>query len=198
MSENQSEKTKPLNLDRDTDPGTTPSVEEFIMMQRGTVDTAKGNQLGYRAWLHAPAVLQFLSLADRLLTNASELRGRPVTQVNYVQVALAKGQGILYIQPCEELDTDSVPVTRNGSRVTVNLWNLLGPTELDLPTGYRALYAVDAYDHSSLGQSIKIDLTLPLERRTQPKRKSKNKAKATTPQPATPGEPTVATSQNNT
>ena len=138
----------------------------------------KGNEVEACVWLHGPAQLQVLALADRRLTNAANTMNLEKTPLEYVEKVhgrLIPGTPYFVIRPARKGDLSATKVKRyeSDSSAWVNFINVLGPTQFRVESGWKERFAVANIPKGSpLGDGIVIDLSAPLERRVA--RKSKD------------------------
>ncbi len=134
-------------------------------------EVVKGGAHRSAGWLHAPAHLQLLAVAERRLTRVAQLAGQTTRKVEKVHPKLIKGTKLLVIQVASPDDLTAVPVNRyaGSSAAWINLLQLLGGVGLTVETGYRERFDVAYVPKGSLlWPGLVIDLSQPRERRREP------------------------------
>lgn len=143
-------------------------------------EVIKGTAQGPVCWLHSPAHLELLAVADRRLTRVGLLGGLKDKKVQRVTAQLIEGTRLLAIQASHSNDLTALPVNRyrGGTSAWINLIDLLAEDGLTVETGYRERYAVALIPEGSpLWPGLVIDLDEQLDRRLEPvKKKSAKKS----------------------
>jgi len=136
------------------------------------------------AWVHAPGNVEFLAVSADRLTRVANLEREKhnlplVDYVDRVQGRIVPGTKLLAVMAAPDTDLTATPVKRyNGdSSAWANFGELLASRKLAVDTGYRQLYNVAFVPKTSpLWPALLIDLSKPLDRRQEPKRKKEDEA----------------------
>jgi len=150
----------------------TPRTE--VIKPAPEAETIKGTAYRSGGWLYSPGNLAIFAAADNRLTLLSSIEGRPVKQVNQVQPELIKGSTVVIFRTAPPEDLTAIPVNRytGQSGAWINLFTLLAPAGLTVPTGYKERYEIAwVPEESPFWPALCMDLSRPVERRIV-KRKS--------------------------
>lgn len=146
-------------------------------------EAPKGTAYESSGWLHSPAHLELLAMANSRLTriaNAGRNADEEVLaeQVDRVWARLIPGTLLLVIKASPHRDMTAIPITRyeGESSAWINLFPLLGPRRLKRDRGFRELFDILYVPESSrLWPALFLDLSKPQARRREPQRKKGEK-----------------------
>ncbi|HYF77305.1 MAG TPA: hypothetical protein VD973_09245 [Symbiobacteriaceae bacterium] len=142
-------------------------------------EAPKGTAYNSSGWLHSPAHLELLAVANSRLTRIANV-GRDADeevlakQVDRVWARLIPGTMIVVIKASPARDLTAIPVTRyeGESSAWINLFPLLGPRRLTGDRGFRELFDILYVPKTSrLWPALFLDLSKPQDRRREPTRK---------------------------
>lgn len=143
-----------------------------------------GTAYSSSAWVHAPGNVELLAVADDRLTRIEnierEKKSLPlVNQVDRVIGKIVPGTQLLALMAAPDTNLTATPVRRydGDSSAWANHSDLLASRKLAVDTGLKQLYHVAYVPKSSpLWPALVIDLSKPLDRRQEPKRKKEDEA----------------------
>lgn len=143
-------------------------------------EAVKGNAKPAGGWLHSPAHWQFYAAVEKRLIQCAKLDRKQMTRIERVHISLIPGTQLMTIKAADSQDMTAIAVTRpSGSGFWVNAFNLLGDAELTVEPGFRQRYTAHNIPQGSpLWPGLFIDISQPLERRTEPESTKKNAASA--------------------
>ncbi len=148
---------------------------EDLIAPNPQAEVVKGTARRSSAWLHSPAHLELLAIADKRLTRIAAQRGIIVNEVERVHATLIRGTRLVVIQPAGVNDLSALPVNRyeGTSSAWINLFTLLAPENLTVETGYKERFEV-AYvpKGSPLWPGLVFDLGRPTGRRKTTRKKN--------------------------
>lgn len=137
-------------------------------------ETLKGTTTTPGVWVYSPATFKFSALASRRLTKCARWSGKTDTQVTRVHARFVGETNTVLIKPADPLDVTAFEVAyySSASGGVVNLYDLLGPANSTVETGYRQRYDVHLVPKGSpLWPGLVINLGESQERKVDVKKK---------------------------
>jgi hypothetical protein len=113
-------------------------TEDDLIWNDPEVEVVKGNQYHCDSWVHAPANIELLSSAYKLLLKTSK-----TTAVAKVRVARVKGTKYIIIKATDPNDPNGIEVKLKESSAFINAVSVLGPARLSVRSGYKDRFVVE-------------------------------------------------------
>ena len=144
------------------------SPDQLVTINPDT-EVVKGKAYRSAAWLHGPAHLELLAMADKRLTKVANQGGNSINRVVKVKSYLVKGTKLLILKAAPADDLTAIPVNRyaGASSAWINLIDLLAQEGLTVDSNWKELYEVAFIPKSSpLWPGLLVDLSQKKDRRT--------------------------------
>lgn len=174
----------------------TGATENAIIWHDEVTEVLRGNQYASGGWVHSPATIQIFKATESRLDKLGVKYNLPEAQVTRVRACRIAGTKKIYIIPAAANDDTALEVIRNLKGAWINLYKLLVPGKLGVPSGYKERYDIIEEDDSPVGPALLLDMSNRKERRkvktSSKKKAAAKKAKAapaaSAPEPAAEGQ----------